>query len=467
MSNPITSPTTYYELEKLRMASEALAKANGLHDYDPILRDSSSDRPLELGAASTNAIAHALSSAYLAYDHSAVEAAGLGWAREYKSYWLEPKRPAAWDTFKDLYNNQVGRNIADYVRSKNLSRDQIQDLVLDALSTGKLIVTQQDKRIDQSFNGNPGHFSVPVGDGAPWTAPSAGFSDFAPTVTRVPVALPNGLREPPKERRSELPDDPAPTSAQGALAATPASRPYTAGTGGVLGKFFLDSLITPAEAASPPAQGARLLTPYFPGQGSSFGDRPGNAAGVPSPDTPLRRVSSAFAGMTLPDPDPVSPLQPGRALGIFTGKPMPSWTTPPPLGGLLNNSSASGNNDGFNFPTGLVFRNSTPAEPPLQADSIPERRLARRTYSVSSAPAYDPGAAVAPLVPSDDANYWGGVLGRFAGKPGFDPQSQNPPAPPDDEQQQADLQALEAKFSSSGDINDAWALYNARKAGRR
>src|SRR4051812_11127368 len=101
------NPITYYDLEKLRVASITLAEANGLHGYDPILRDSRGD-PLELGSASTNAIAHSLSSAYLAYDYSALEAGALGWAREYKSYWTET-RPAAWDTFKDLYNNQVGR----------------------------------------------------------------------------------------------------------------------------------------------------------------------------------------------------------------------------------------------------------------------------------------------------------------------------------------------------------------------
>jgi RTX calcium-binding nonapeptide repeat (4 copies) len=191
MSNPITSPTTYYGLEKLKIASEALADANGLHGYDPIIRDSKGN-PLELGSASTNAIAHTLSSAYLAYDYSKAEASALGWAREYKSYWLD-ERPAAWDTFKDLYNNQVGRNISDYAKQNNLSRDQIQDLVLDALSTGKLIVTQQDARIDPSFNGNPAKFSVPGGDAAAlWTGPSAGFSEFAPTVHRVSVPTPDG-----------------------------------------------------------------------------------------------------------------------------------------------------------------------------------------------------------------------------------------------------------------------------------
>ncbi|HLI98355.1 MAG TPA: hypothetical protein VKT76_01440, partial [Bradyrhizobium sp.] len=189
MSNPITSLTTYYEFEKLKLASEALAKENGLRGNDPFVQDTNG-QPLEFGAASTNAIAHALSSAYLAYDHSPAEASILGWAREHKSYWFEPERPAAWDTFKDLYNNQVGRNIAKYIRNNNLSREQIQDLVLDVLSSGKLIVTQQDKRIDPSFNGDPRNFSLPIGDAAPWTAPSAGFSDFASSITRVPVAPP-------------------------------------------------------------------------------------------------------------------------------------------------------------------------------------------------------------------------------------------------------------------------------------
>jgi hypothetical protein len=101
-----------------------------------------------------------------------------------------------------------------------------------------------------------------------------------------------------------------------------------------------------------------------------------------------------------------------------------------------------------------------PVPPPPQADSIPERRLGRRTYSISPAS----GALALPLAPDADANYSGGLLGMLATPAGSDP---NQPAPPDDDQEQADLQALEAKFSSSGSINDAWALYNARLASRR
>jgi hypothetical protein len=169
-----------------------------------------------------------------------------------------------------------------------------------------------------------------------------------------------GSGTPQSYKRSAAPDGLAPTE-QGVLAATPASQPYVAGTGGVLGKF-LDSLIMPAAATSLSAKGAPLPTPYFPGRDSNFGDQPGNAPGLPTAATPQRRVSSAFPGMTLPDSEP-----------------MPSLTPPPP-GGLLNNFNASGNGDGFNFPTGLLFRNPAPPEPPPQtANSIPVRRLGRST----------------------------------------------------------------------------------------
>ena len=217
-------------------------------------------------------------------------------------------------------------------------------------------------------------------------------------------------------------------------------------------------------------QGARLLAPYYPGQQSSFGGRSGNSPGVPSPDVPLRRVSSAFPGMTPPNPDqPAALPRPGLPLGIFSGDPMPSSTAPPPLGGLLYNSSVPGNNDLPNFLAGLVSRNSTSPEPPQQtAGGKPERRLGRSILNQSPAPAYDPlDTAVASLVPSDGANYSGGVLGRFAGKEGIDQQSPNQPAPQDDKQEQADLQALEDRFASSGSIADAWTLYKARVASQR
>jgi hypothetical protein len=132
---------------------------------------------------------------------------------------------------------------------------------------------------------------------------------------------------------------------------------------------------------------------------------------------------------------------------------------------LRNNSRAAGNNDFVDFLAGLALRNSTPPEPPQQTvESIPERRLGRSTYSVSPASVFSAGAPAVPFISSGDANYSGGLPGMFAALAGNDP---NQPAPPDDEQEQANLQALEDRLSSSGNINDARALYKARITSRR
>jgi hypothetical protein len=294
MSNPIVSRLeTYYDLEKFKKASEDLAQANGLRGDDSFVRDSN-DHPLGFGAASTNAIAHALTSAYLAHDHSAAEASILGWGREFNSYWFDkPRPPPAWDTFKDLYNNQVGRNIADYVRNNNLSRDQIQELVLDALSTGKLIVTQQDKRIDPSFNGDPRNFSLPVGDAAPWTAPSAGFSGFASSVTRIPVLPREG--ESNDLLSSTGQNSPSTSPVQGAPPPTPALQPDAVYS--PAGDFFGNFPPTSDSNGSPPPaddQPIRRLgrTTYSQSQSSAFG--------TGAPDGIASRLGNASAPKAQP-----------------------------------------------------------------------------------------------------------------------------------------------------------------------
>ncbi|MBP1065919.1 MULTISPECIES: hypothetical protein [Bradyrhizobium] len=45
MSNPLSDPVKYYDLEKLKVASVALADGNGLHGYDPTLLDSKRKTP--------------------------------------------------------------------------------------------------------------------------------------------------------------------------------------------------------------------------------------------------------------------------------------------------------------------------------------------------------------------------------------------------------------------------------------
>ncbi len=159
----------YYGLDNLADASNGLANVNGLRGVTTDATDAEGE-PFRFGGAATNAIAHTLSSAYLAHDHSPLEAYLLGFGREFLE---NTAKTEAWDTYKDLYNNQVGRNIAAYVRQNELSRDQIQALVLDALTTGKLIVTRQAPRIDQRFNGNPANFGLPDNGASPLGSTSA------------------------------------------------------------------------------------------------------------------------------------------------------------------------------------------------------------------------------------------------------------------------------------------------------
>jgi hypothetical protein len=75
------------------------------------------------------------------------------------------------------------------------------------------------------------------------------------------------------------------------------------------------------------------------------------------------------------------------------------------------------------------------------AENKPVRLLSRRILNPTPAPAFDPGSNSAPLVPSGDPNF-----------------------SPDDDQEQADMQALDARLSNSGNIWDAVALYNALRS---
>jgi hypothetical protein len=69
---------------------------------------------------------------------------------------------------------------------------------------------------------------------------------------------------------------------------------------------------------------------------------------------------------------------------------------------------------------------------------------------------------------SDAPDYSGGLLNSID-LASLGPQNPDQPVPPptDDEQDQAKLRELDEKLSSTGDIRDAVALYNARKSSRR
>jgi hypothetical protein len=193
-----------------------------------------------------------------------------------------------------------------------------------------------------------------------------------------------------------------------------------------------------------------------PDDRASFSDRFGNWTSFPEDLTPPN------PNLLVPAPEPDGPL------GIFSGKPMSLSRLPPSVWGLPDNSDTSGDGNSFNFLAGLAFQNPTQPAPPLQTDSKPVRSLGRRIVNQPPASMADTRAPAAPLAPSDDQNFSGGLLGRLAALAGIDPQNPNQPAPPPhDEQEQADMRALDARLSSSGNTKDAVALYKARKSSRR
>ena len=122
----------------------------------------------------------------------------------------------------------------------------------------------------------------------------------------------------------------------------------------------------------------------------------------------------------------------------------------------------------------LVYFPGSNSSPVLDADGSPPpaagenfRRLGRRTYSQSPASVFDTGAPAVPFVPSDDADFSGGLPGKLAAILAGMNQTQAAPPSPDEEQEQADIRSLDARLSRSGNIKDAVALYNARKSNWR
>jgi hypothetical protein len=78
------------------------------------------------------------------------------------------------------------------------------------------------------------------------------------------------------------------------------------------------------------------------------------------------------------------------------------------------------------------------------------------------------GATAAPFA-SPDGPSFSDLLRNFGAPAGTDPEDSIQPAPPplDDDEEQTNLRALDTRLSSTGNIRDAVALYNARRASRR
>lgn len=104
-----------------------------------------------------NAIAHALTSAGLAYRHG-IESGNLaGELREIRSVMFDAKNTVG-DSLKDNFNNKVGAGIAKYAKENNLPEEALPILVKDALDRGLLAVSEvKDPRVNwyETFAGKP------------------------------------------------------------------------------------------------------------------------------------------------------------------------------------------------------------------------------------------------------------------------------------------------------------------------
>jgi hypothetical protein len=114
-------------------------------------------------------------------------------------------------------------------------------------------------------------------------------------------------------------------------------------------------------------------------------------------------------------------------LGIVSCLPMSFSPFPLPLGGLLSKSGESSDGNLFDFLAGLAPRNPSPAPPASSTGGVPVRILGRSIVGQPQASVFD---AAAPLAPSEDTNFSGGLLGRLAALTGLDPQNSTQPAPP-------------------------------------
>jgi hypothetical protein len=162
------------------------------------------------------------------------------------------------------------------------------------------------------------------------SAPAGGFGDSSSPV----------LRALERNRRSAAPDGSAPAPAQAASLATPMFQPDSAGTGGVLGKYFDASVMPPVQGVSPswPSFASSTAPDFSTDETGSVNDMPVRILS--------RRVLNPSPTGVLGDTVPAAPSpQANRPLGIFSGKPMPDYPVPPPILGLLDRSRANGDDD--------------------------------------------------------------------------------------------------------------------------
>lgn len=99
-----------------------------------------------IGLAGYNAARHVYLSAYISLEYGTTAAFVVGYEREFRK---PADIPDKWDTFGDLWNNELGRRIATYITENNLPKELLPELVADAISNSALIITREDHRLPE------------------------------------------------------------------------------------------------------------------------------------------------------------------------------------------------------------------------------------------------------------------------------------------------------------------------------
>jgi hypothetical protein len=340
------------------------------------------------------------------------------------------------DYYRDLWNNGIGADIGNYAKSHLYSREELGKLVKDAMDDGAIVSSLTDSRIPAQPSG--GYLSWPIPSPPQYQGPNAAPAGSLQDSWLSPT-LPGSLT--------------APSLTNSMFSPTPIANTFPAF--GTPNQSSLDS-------SSPDS-----WTPVSP---PNINSNPAGSSG--NSPSPVIRAPQKDRRSAAPD-DPASTSAQGAPPATSAFQPDIAGT-----GGVLGK---------FNWDSPIMSAAASPSWPPPQGPTGPnlpseQTAFGDRSANVPGEPRPDVyprlrrvSSAFPDIAPSDPgpSPERDPPLGIFSDKPmtswllppsvfGLPGKSEAS----DDEQEQADLQELEANLSRSGNIKDAMALYNARKVSR-
>lgn len=189
---------------------QAESNAKELFDSDSSLSDLQKNQKKQ-------AFAHAYTAAMITVEAGRPLARAAGDIRELKTTkkYYDGGPDFRTDTYRDLYNNEVGYEIGVYARENDLNPEQVQSLVVEAMEHGDLIESihraNPDPRLPSYISDIPGQngFIVPVGpyNGFPSTFHANAVAPFWRGPNRAPSSQ-NGDNGSPQS--PETPNNPSP-----------------------------------------------------------------------------------------------------------------------------------------------------------------------------------------------------------------------------------------------------------------